>query len=214
MRVTRGNTGDTSEPAQRSLAASARRSQIVAAAIETIAELGYAQASFARIAERAGISSTRLISYHFGTKDELMDEIVVEIAQSADRMIAERVAEQTTAAGALHARIKAQLHWIARYPAHVQALYEISMNARGSDGSLRYGMAASARANVDALEPILREGQRSGEFRAFDTQLMALTIKSAIDAAIVRMWQPPRLSVEECVQEITTIAALATRRSS
>ncbi|MEU1624737.1 TetR/AcrR family transcriptional regulator [Streptomyces sp. NPDC020096] len=210
MRVTRGAAGDA--PAQHSPAAAARRTQIVAAAIETIAELGYAQASFARIAERAGISSTRLISYHFGTKDELMDQIVAEIAISADRMIAERVASQTTSAGALHARIEAQLHWIARYPAHVRALYEISMNARGTDGSLRYGVEASARANVGALEPILREGQDRGEFRAFDTQLMALTIKSAIDAAIVRMWQPPCLSVEECVREITTMVALATRQ--
>ncbi|TDD47082.1 TetR family transcriptional regulator [Nonomuraea terrae] len=48
---------------------SARRAQIVGATIATIAELGYHQASFARIAERANLSSTRLISYHFDHKD-------------------------------------------------------------------------------------------------------------------------------------------------
>jgi hypothetical protein len=40
---------------ERSFTAQARRAQIVRAAIETIAELGYGQASFARIAERAGL---------------------------------------------------------------------------------------------------------------------------------------------------------------
>ena len=35
------------------------------AAIETIAQAGYRDATFARIAERAGLSSTGLISYHF-----------------------------------------------------------------------------------------------------------------------------------------------------
>ena len=48
----------------------ARRAQIVAAAIDTIADVGYAQASFARIAERLGISRG-LISYHFTGKDEI-----------------------------------------------------------------------------------------------------------------------------------------------
>ena len=52
--------------------AAARREQIVAAAIEVIAAAGFAQASFARIAEHAGLSSTRLISYHFAGKADLM----------------------------------------------------------------------------------------------------------------------------------------------
>ncbi|MDQ6657199.1 MAG: TetR family transcriptional regulator, partial [Actinomycetota bacterium] len=43
----------------RSVTANARRSQIVAATIEVIAEVGYSQASFARISKRAGLSSTR-----------------------------------------------------------------------------------------------------------------------------------------------------------
>jgi AcrR family transcriptional regulator len=42
----------------------ARRDQIVRAAIETIAEEGYARASFVRIAQRASISPG-LITYHF-----------------------------------------------------------------------------------------------------------------------------------------------------
>src|SRR5688572_20233889 len=57
----------------------ARRAQIVAAAIETIAELGYRRASFAQIAKRAGLSSTGLISYHFTSKKELDREIVSDI---------------------------------------------------------------------------------------------------------------------------------------
>ncbi|MEP7024912.1 MAG: TetR family transcriptional regulator, partial [Actinomycetota bacterium] len=54
-----------SDRAARSVTAMARRSQIVTATIDVIAEVGFGQASFARIAERAGLSSTRLISYHF-----------------------------------------------------------------------------------------------------------------------------------------------------
>ncbi len=54
----------------------ARRAQIVAAAIDTIAELGYGQASMARIAERVGITKG-VIAYHFDGKEELIREIVI-----------------------------------------------------------------------------------------------------------------------------------------
>ena len=60
----------------RSFIEQSRRAQIVDAAISTIAEVGYAKASFARIAERAGLSSTGLISYHFANRAELIAEVV------------------------------------------------------------------------------------------------------------------------------------------
>ena len=51
----------------RTFTETARRAQIVAAAIDTIAELGYGQASMARIAERVGITKG-VIAYHFDGK--------------------------------------------------------------------------------------------------------------------------------------------------
>src|SRR5690242_10970420 len=60
----------------RSFIEDARRAQIVAAAIDVIADVGFAQASLARIARQAGISKG-LISYHFAGKEELMTEVVV-----------------------------------------------------------------------------------------------------------------------------------------
>jgi AcrR family transcriptional regulator len=215
MRVTSVSADPLPQPVpSRSLAATARRAQIVEATIGTIAEVGYGQTTYNRIAQRAGLSSTRLISYHFGSRDELMEQVLIEVGRSAERAISERVQVEVTASGRLRARIEAELGWIARCPEQVKALYEISMNARDDDGALRYGPELSAEANVTALEPLLLAGQESGEFREFDVRLMGLTIKSGIDAAIVRMFHPPRLSVEECVREITTWVALATRRPS
>ncbi|MHA6763189.1 TetR/AcrR family transcriptional regulator [Streptacidiphilus sp. PAMC 29251] len=201
------------EVSSRSLAATARRAQIVAATIEVIAEVGYAQTTYSRIARQAGLSSTRLISYHFGSRDELMEQVLVEVGSNAQQAIAERVRVEETASGQLRARIEAQLRWIAAYPAQVRALYEVSMNARDGDGGQRYGPELTAEANVHELDPILTAGQQSGEFREFDVRLMALTIKSGIDAAISRMFVPPCLTVEECVHEITGWVERATRRA-
>jgi AcrR family transcriptional regulator len=60
----------------RTFTESARRAQIVTAAIEVIAEVGYAKASFSRIAKQAALSSTGMISYHFAGKDDLLTACV------------------------------------------------------------------------------------------------------------------------------------------
>ena len=52
-----------------------------------LARDGYAKATFARIAEEAGISPG-LITYHFGTRDELLDAIGRTIDQRMDAAMA------------------------------------------------------------------------------------------------------------------------------
>src|SRR5664280_2542101 len=97
MQVTRGDS-----PGTRSVTATARRAQIVAATIDVIVESGYPQASFARIAERAGLSSTRLISYHFAGKAELIAAVVTEVTTAIGQHMAQRMAGQPDAKHALH----------------------------------------------------------------------------------------------------------------
>ena len=74
----RSENSPIDQETNRTFTETARRAQIVAAAIDTIAELGYGQASLARIAETAG-TSKGVILYHFGGKDELIRELVAEL---------------------------------------------------------------------------------------------------------------------------------------
>ena len=64
----------------------ARRAQIVECAIETIADLGFAQASLAQIAKRAGVS-TGVISYYFAGKDELIREVSAYVFSAGEAFI-------------------------------------------------------------------------------------------------------------------------------
>jgi TetR/AcrR family fatty acid metabolism transcriptional regulator len=63
--------GTAPDEPERTFIETARRAQIAASAIDTIADVGFAGASFARIAERVGISGG-LISYHFAGKHDKM----------------------------------------------------------------------------------------------------------------------------------------------
>ncbi len=78
----------------------ARRAQIIESAIETIADAGYAHASLAQIARRAGISKG-VISYHFADKDELIRRVVSEILGAFDSYMRPRVQAERSAAAAM-----------------------------------------------------------------------------------------------------------------
>jgi len=63
----------------------ARRAQIIDAAIEMIAAHGYADASFARIAERAGLGGAGVIGYYFASREDLDAEVVAEVLRRVGR---------------------------------------------------------------------------------------------------------------------------------
>jgi hypothetical protein len=87
------------------------------------------------------------------------------------------------------------------------------MSARRTDGSLVIGPEWPAQRAAD-LEELLRAGQRSGEFRRFNTRVMALTIIQAIDGVPPLLAREPNFDIKLHAKELATIFALATRKQS
>lgn len=189
----------------------ARRAQIVEHAIATIAELGCAGASFVQIAKRAGLSSTRLISYHFAGRDELMDEVTRKVLAEFAAFVHPRVDAQTTAAGQLRAFFEANVDFMRSHRTYLQALADILGSARRAGGAatLASGIAAS---DLAAMEELLGEGQRDGEFRRFDTRVMAVAVMALRNAVIDRLAADPELDLEPYRRELVTLVELATRK--
>lgn len=182
----------------------ARRVQIVTAAIDTIAELGYGNASFARIAKRAGISSTRLISYHFDDKADLVRAVVGAVLGEAAEHMGKRLRTAGTPTEALTAYIESNLDFIAGHPTAIRAVIEIAANARTDDGT----PLVAADDAVTRLVTLFRSGQDAGEFRPFDPVVMAVTLRAAIDAAAGR----PGLDPHDYAAELVALFTLATRK--
>jgi TetR/AcrR family transcriptional regulator, fatty acid metabolism regulator protein len=195
---------------QPSFIEAARRKQIVECAIETIAELGYAQASLAQIAKRAGISKG-VISYHFAGKDELIEQVVNEIYLAGMIFMAPRMQAQTTVAGQLRAYIQANIEFIDTYRRQVIVLADIMANMRTPDGKFRYDAQAEEPILV-VVEEMLRGGQENGEFRMFNTRIMAVLLRKAIDALPTLLVAKPDLDLEPYKRELVTLFDLATRK--
>lgn len=188
----------------------ARREQILACAVEAIAELGYGRASLAEIARRAGVSKG-VVSYYFPGKDRLLEQVVADVHARAGAAIAEATAGRTGTA-ALRGYLEANLGFLADHPAGIRAVTEIVMNLRGSDGAPRF-TPTGADPVLAHLEEMLRDGQRAGEFRDFDARSMAVLLRGAIDTASGRLVTDPGFDLAAYTRELVSTAELATRRT-
>jgi TetR/AcrR family transcriptional regulator, fatty acid metabolism regulator protein len=206
----RSETGPAGQKTGRTFTETARRAQIVAAAIDTIAELGYGQASLARIAERAG-TSKGVILYHFGGKDELIRELVAEVVAGGVGYMEPRIDAERTGAGKLRAYIESNLGFMRENRTHMVAIFEIALNARAADGSRLYDFSVQD-AGVAALQGLLAYFQGTGEFRAgFDPHVMAMAIRAAINAVPAQLARDPALDVGHHARELADLFHLATR---
>ncbi|MGW5353542.1 TetR/AcrR family transcriptional regulator [Streptomyces sp. NPDC004031] len=190
-----------------------RRAQIVAAAIDVIAESGYHRASFAKIAERAGLSSTGMISYHFDGRDDLMREVVAEVMRLADGYVRPRVTAHEGYAARLRAYVESNLDLVADHPRPMAAITGVLTNLRGDEP----GMAAflgAAEAGLAAQAEQLRNGQRAGEFCDFDPWVTVRAIRAAIDDIVRRAAHDPGLDVRAAGRELADLFDRATRRTS
>jgi AcrR family transcriptional regulator len=203
--------GAAPDEPERTFIETARRAQIAAAAIDTIAEVGYAGASFARIAERLGISRG-LISYHFAGKDDLIKQIVHEAGEQAIAYIRPRILAESTGPAMLRAYIQSNLAFMRDHRNNVIAMIEIARSAEGR--RIFYGDTNVVNA-VGALEHVLSGFQAAGQFRAdFDPRVMAIAIRAAIEAASPRLALDPEFDIDNYASEIITVFDLATRVGS
>ncbi|MFJ8623567.1 TetR/AcrR family transcriptional regulator [Kitasatospora sp. NPDC093550] len=194
----------------RTFTESGRRAQIVQAAIEVVAEVGYAKASFSRIAKQAGLSSTGMISYHFAGKDDLMHEVVAEVTRVTAGFMMPRIAAAEGAGARLRAFIESNVELLAVWPGHLKALIEVLPNLGGDDPAT-VGYKASLQQVMEGQEQAVRAAQEAGEFREFDPRLMLVAMRGAIDAVVMRWVGDPSFDVTEAGRELADIFDRATR---
>ncbi|GIN88823.1 TetR family transcriptional regulator [Heyndrickxia sporothermodurans] len=203
----------TNKQKEMSFIEKARRAQIVECAIETIAEVGYAQASLGQIAKRAEISKG-VISYHFSNKEELLEQVVIDYYIACQSFVCPQIEAHTSPKGMLQAYIESNLHFVDTNRKQVFAVIEIVSNVRTDDGKLRFA-ADHDESIFLPIEKIIRLGMKNGVFREFSTmslRVLALTIRHAIDGFSLELMRNPNLNVTEYMKELITIFERATSK--
>ncbi len=185
-----------------------RRDQLVDCAIDAIVDLGFARASVGEVARRAGVSKG-VVTYHFAAKDDLIYEVVARIFDSVKSFLEDRlgatapdrfVADYITA-------------WVAYYREHTRymlAIREIWSNFRREDGELQFGGQA-VDGELGIVRQVLEMGQTDGSLGKFSAEVMAVSMKAALDALLARLADDPGLDLESYGAELVSLFERATR---
>jgi TetR/AcrR family transcriptional regulator, fatty acid metabolism regulator protein len=187
----------------------ARRAQIIECAIDAIAELGFAQASLAQIAKRAGVS-TGVILYYFAGKDELIREVIAHVYATGRALIEPRVNDEATARAALRCFIEASVGFVASRPNYTGAVMNIIRAGRTDAGAPRVDPVVDQPRHV-GFRSILEWGQGGGEFRPFAVGVMVETIVEALDAIPPQLAADPGLDLDAYARELVELFDRATR---
>ncbi|MFI6317776.1 TetR/AcrR family transcriptional regulator [Nonomuraea sp. NPDC050556] len=180
----------------RQAATAARREQIARTAIAVLAARGSQATTFEAICQEAGLSSKRLITYHFSSKDELFTAVADQVVADSETYMQAALEGLTDARELLAAVIRANVAFIAEHAQEVEALRQILLNGGLSDWE-RYHVESQNR-----LAGLFEDGQRAGVFRPFDPRVMAAALRASIDsmAPLIATGLDPASCAEELVQ--------------
>ncbi|WP_396135143.1 TetR/AcrR family transcriptional regulator [Amycolatopsis sp. A133] len=195
-----------------SVTEAARRAQIIGATIGVLADLGYRRTTFAKIKERAGLSSTRLISYHFTNKAGLMQAVLSTVVETKNEFLTERTGgglDPADRPGYLRAHIETSVAFLRAYPQCVRALTELAANADDADGWVMTKVLVDDM-RVHGLARQLKQGQAEGAFGDFTPEVMAMSVAQAIDGVAAAYAADPSLDLEKYGREVADTFVKAT----
>ena len=188
-----------------------RRAQLIAAAIEVVAERGYVNASLSVIATHAGTSKGVLL-YHFAGKEDLLAAVVDQVFRTARDTLGPKIQAADGPRDRLRTYVTERIRFLAEHATAMRALLDIAITGRTPVGEQLHPEIGPESAVRD-LETLLAAGQADGVFREFELRPMALMISQAVDGVLLQLAGRPDLDLELYAREISTAIDLATRRA-
>jgi AcrR family transcriptional regulator len=179
----------------------ARRKQLVEVAIETIASEGFINTTLADIARRADISKG-VISYHFDSKDELINEVIHALLRESYDYIRPRVDAVSPAPDKLSAYVRASFEYMALYRDRAAAQVDLWGSFVSTDAKHDF--------NATAYDPcrrflsiILRQGHEEGSLRPVNVTALASTIQAMIDGLMIQwVFDADAVSLNDCAEQV------------
>lgn len=164
-----------------------RREQMLRAALEVIADRGYADTRIADVAERTGISPA-LVIYYFKTKDQLLAEAIRYSENSWYAEGQRRMAALSTAAERIEEFVAMSCLPEADAEPYDSWLLWLDFWALAA----RNPQVADLRQRADEqwrdqIASLVRAGQEAGEFRAVDAEDFAVLVSALLDGMAIQI---------------------------
>ncbi|WP_020014930.1 TetR/AcrR family transcriptional regulator [Promicromonospora sukumoe] len=176
-----------------SFTTTARRAQIVEAAVRVIAREGLSKASFGRIATEAGLSSPGMISYHFADKDELLTVLTDTVLGDCLAAIDAAVAAAGSPDQGLAAYLRGFVHWQDTHRDGVGALWRLSAGWKRPGEPAAFDEALLR----EPLLRVLRAAHAAGALRPVPLEQTAHAILCAVEGYQQALQDDPELDADQ-----------------
>jgi AcrR family transcriptional regulator len=192
-------------PNSRAGYADRRRGELLEAARRVVLERGMASARVADIAKATNVSGG-LVHYHFATKDELMAEMLRATSEVEQQQLTAIV---EASASALDRLDRVMRYYIPRTRSDQSWILWIEAWAAGLRApAVQAILLELARAWLNALERVIRDGVAAGEFTCPDPAASAERLDALLDGLMVRNTvHPGAISRKRLLEHVRTAAA-------
>ena len=189
-----------------------RRDQLVACAIDAIVEVGFARASVAEVARRAGVSKG-VVTYHFAAKDDLIRAVIADVLASMSEYLEPRLLAADPVQHPERFIAPYITGWIGCYRAlshQMLALVGIYNNFRDESGLPSPEFDARAR-DIEIVTHVLEHGQADGGLGSFDPRVIATVMKAALDDLLTQYAANPDMDLEAYGAHLVALFERATQ---
>ena len=167
-----------------SLIEKVRKEQIVSTAIAAIAENGYINTPLSEIARRAGISKG-VISYYFGSKDDLIRDVIERILQDEKAYLSGEIARGKTPSEKILIYISSSFKYMETNRQSFEAIVDLWGSMTTHEKKLDFNKRSYDPCRK-LLGKIIMEGIERGEFAEIDVRLTASLIQAMIDGLMIQ----------------------------
>ena len=165
-----------------------KRREILAAAAATFARHGYNGTNLQRVAAAAGMGKSSIYHY-FPTRDALFDALLRDLLQREEAAFDELAASPGPPGERLEALMDAILDLIGEWLKAGPLLVECLRDPRG-----RRAVQQALRRIRTALATLIKDGQRSGDFRGGNADALATVVVGCFDGVLLQGLLEPGLT--------------------
>lgn len=168
----------------RTFTETARRAQLIAAAITTVNAIGYHRASLSEIAQRAGVAKSAIV-YYFSSKEALLLSVLEDVFTHLEDTVAQGVDSGAEPSAQLRAYAQGYLSYVDGHRAEVTAGIEIVVSHRTEDGTPLYLTGTEEDSRL--LRGILSAGMDAGEFRRMPLKVAVSLVEALLDVPVTEL---------------------------
>lgn len=193
----------SSQSPSRTFTETARRAQLIAAAIRTVNEIGYHRASLSEIAQRAGVAKSAIV-YYFSSKEALLLSVLEDVFTDLETAVAQAVDAEAEHSTQLRDYARGYLSHLDDHRAEITAGIEIVVSHRTAEGIPLYLTGTEEDSQV--LRDILSAGMDAGAFRRMPMKVAVALVEALLDVPTTELQRDLTADIEPFAAE--TVEAL------